>query len=100
MGTSRPDRSRWRDRLLSLLSWAIGRGLFVPVAMRRLDRRDALSLYRAARPVILVQGAILAAAAYVPVLNLLIPVAGVAAMAHVAGLALARAGLPRATIYS
>ena len=63
--------------------YAIGRGLFVAVAMRRMPRPAAEALYRGARPVVLAQGAILALAFYVPVLNLLIPVIGTAAMVHV-----------------
>jgi uncharacterized protein involved in cysteine biosynthesis len=63
--------------------YAIGRGLFVAVAMRRMSRDAAEQLYRRARPVILAQGCIMALAGYVPVLNLLIPVIGTAAMVHV-----------------
>jgi CysZ protein len=71
-----------------ILAWiiggyAIGRGLFVAVAMRRMPRPAAEALYRQARPAILVQGCILALAGYVPLLNLLIPVVGTAAMVHV-----------------
>jgi CysZ protein len=71
-----------------ILAWiiggyAIGRGLFAAVAMRRMPRHAAESLYRRARPVVLAQGCILALASYVPVLNLLIPVVGTAAMVHV-----------------
>ena len=75
----------------AIASWAIGRGLFVAVAMRRLNRADAEALYRAVRPAALVQGGAMAAAAYVPLLNLLIPVVGTAAMVHVLDLALTRA---------
>ncbi len=64
-------------------AYAIGRGLFVAVAMRRMPRFAAESVYRQYRGVILVQGAILAFAAFVPILNLLIPVIGTAAMVHV-----------------
>jgi len=63
--------------------YAIGRGLFVAVAMRRMPRPAAEALYRRARPAVLAQGAIMALAFYVPVLNLLIPVIGTAAMVHV-----------------
>jgi CysZ protein len=63
--------------------YAIGRGLFAAVAMRRMPRAAAEALYRRSRPVILVQGCILALAGYVPILNLLIPVIGTAAMVHV-----------------
>jgi uncharacterized protein involved in cysteine biosynthesis len=74
----------------AIASWAVGRGLFVAVAMRRLSRPDAEALYRAVRPVALAQGGAIAAAAYFPLLNLLIPVVGTAAMVHVADLALTR----------
>jgi CysZ protein len=68
--------------------YAIGRSLFAAVAMRRMPRAAAAALYRSARPVILAQGCILALASYVPVLNLLIPVVGTAALVHVLDLAL------------
>ncbi|MGD0432663.1 MAG: EI24 domain-containing protein [Acetobacteraceae bacterium] len=74
----------------AIAAWAIGRGLFIAVAMRRLSRPDAEALYRAVRPVALAQGGVMAAAAYVPLLNLLIPVVGTAAMVHVLDLALAQ----------
>jgi uncharacterized protein involved in cysteine biosynthesis len=62
--------------------YAIGRGLFAAVAMRRMPRAAAAMLYRRARPRVLVQGCALALAGYVPLLNLLIPVLGTAAMVH------------------
>jgi CysZ protein len=71
-----------------IATYAIGRGLFVAVAMRRMPRPIAESLYRSRRGVVLVNGAILAGAAYIPVINLLIPVIGTAAMVHVLDLAL------------
>lgn len=71
-----------------IAAYAIGRGLFVAVAMRRMPRMTAESLYRANRGVVLTQGAVLALAAYVPVMNLLIPVIGVATMVHVLDIAL------------
>jgi len=71
-----------------IASYAIGRGLFVAVAMRRMPRAMAESLYRSRRGIVLVNGAILAAAAYFPVINLLIPVIGTAAMVHILDLAL------------
>jgi CysZ protein len=76
-----------------LLAWAIaayalGRGLFVMVAMRRLPRAAANNAYRAARGIILAYGGIMALAAYLPLLNLFIPIAGTAAMVHVFDLAL------------
>ena len=71
-------------------AYAIGRGLFVAVAMRRMSRADAESLYRHERPVVLLQGGILAAMSFVPVLNLLIAVLGVASMVHVLDQAIGR----------
>ncbi|HUN42124.1 MAG TPA: EI24 domain-containing protein [Acetobacteraceae bacterium] len=76
-----------------LLAWAVaayalGRGLFVMVAMRRLPRHAANTAYRAARGMIFAYGGLMAAAAYVPVLNLFIPILGTAAMVHMLDLAL------------
>lgn len=78
-----------------LLAWAIGafaigRGLFVAVAMRRMSRPEAEMLYRSNRVLILAQGGIMTLASYLPVLNLLIPLIGTAAMVHVLDLALTR----------
>lgn len=64
-------------------SWAIGRGLFMAVAMRRMSRAAAIAGYRRLRLTVLVQGGVLALAASVPLLNLLVPVVGTAAMVHV-----------------
>jgi CysZ protein len=74
-----------------IAAYAIGRGLFVAVAMRRMSRIAADSLYRANRGAVLAQGGILALSAYVPLVNLLIPIIGVAAMVHVLNLALTAA---------
>ena len=63
--------------------WAIGRGLFMGVAMRRMGRPEALKTYAAQRLPVLVQGVALALAGSVPGLNLLVPVVGTAAMVHV-----------------
>lgn len=70
-------------------AWAIGRGLFTAVAMRRMSRAEALALYGRRRALVLTQGAVLAAMGYLPVLNLLLPVLGTAAMVHVLDLAMA-----------
>jgi uncharacterized protein involved in cysteine biosynthesis len=67
--------------------------LFIAVAMRRLNRPDAELLYRSIRPIALAQGGAMAAAAYFPLLNLLIPVIGTAAMVHVLDLALSGNGV-------
>ena len=71
--------------LLAVLvsGWAIGRGLFVAVAMRRLPRDRAITLYSRHRLAVLVPGMVLAAAAAIPGLNLLVPIIGTAAMVHV-----------------
>ncbi len=66
-----------------ITGWAIGRGLFVGVAMRRMSRQEALALYDSRRFIVLAQGAALAAASVVPLLNLFVPVLGTAAMVHV-----------------
>jgi CysZ protein len=78
-----------------LLGWAvgaygIGRGLFVTVAMRRMSRAEAEYVYRANRGLVLAQGGAMAAAAYIPLVNLLIPVLGTAAMVHVLDLIMPR----------
>jgi uncharacterized protein involved in cysteine biosynthesis len=71
-----------------LLGWAVaayglGRGLFLAVAMRRMTRTAAEQVYGAGRWTVLAQGAAMALSATVPLLNLLIPVIGTAAMVHV-----------------
>ena len=71
----------------SLLGWlvaafAVGRGLFVAVAMRRMDRPAALALYARLRPAVLAQGGLVVAASLIPVVNLLAPVLGIAVMVH------------------
>jgi CysZ protein len=72
-----------------IASYAIGRGLFVAVAMRRMPRPVAESTYFQYRGMVLAQGGVLALAAYIPLLNLLIPVLGTAAMVHILDMALA-----------
>jgi uncharacterized protein involved in cysteine biosynthesis len=72
-----------------IASYAIGRGLFVAVAMRRMSRSTAESIYFQCRGVVLAQGGVLALAAYIPLFNLLIPVLGTAAMVHILDMALA-----------
>jgi len=78
-----------------IAAYAVGRGLFVAVAMRRMPRVMAESLYRTNRGVILAQGGTLALAAYIPIMNLLIPIIGVAAMVHVLDMALTAAELSK-----
>jgi CysZ protein len=67
----------------AIAGFAIGRGLFVAVAMRRMSRGQAEVAYRRRRLAVLAQGGAIALAGYVPLLNLLIPVLGVATMVHV-----------------
>ena len=67
----------------AITAWALGRGLFVAVAMRRMDRAAAAALYRRHRLAVLAQGAVLAAMGYVPLVNLLVPVLGTGCMVHV-----------------
>ena len=57
--------------------------MFVGVAMRRMSRPAAEALYQRQRVPVLVQGGVMALAAYLPILNLLVPVIGTAAMIHV-----------------
>jgi CysZ protein len=64
-------------------AWAIGRGLFVAVAMRRMGRMEAQALYRRRRWAVLTQGGLMSAGSLIPLLNLLSPVLGTAAMVHV-----------------
>lgn len=78
-----------------LLAWAVaayamGRGLFVMVAMRRMPRGAANLAYRNGRGIIFAYGGLMALAAYLPLLNLFIPIIGTAAMVHILDLALAR----------
>lgn len=64
-------------------AWALGRGLFVALAMRRMGRAEARALCRARRGAVLTQGALMAALGMVPILALLAPVLGTAALVHV-----------------
>ena len=66
-----------------ITAWAVGRGLFMAVAMRRMTRLSALSAYRTQRLNVLAQGAALTLGGSLPLLNLLLPIVGPAAMVHV-----------------
>lgn len=79
-------------------AYAIGRGLFMTVALRRFDRGMAERLYAANRPAVLAQGGVMALAGYLPGFNLLIPVLGTAAMVHVLDAAM-RGDAPRRTAW-
>ena len=67
----------------AVTAYAIGRGFFVAVAMRRMSRDQAEWTYRQNRSAALGQGAILALLTWVPFVNLLLPVLGIASMVHV-----------------
>jgi len=67
----------------AITAWAVGRGMFMAVAMRRMRRVEAHALYARHRGSVLFQGAALALAGYVPLANLLVPVLGAACMVHV-----------------
>ncbi len=67
----------------AIAGWALGRGLFMAVAMRHMPRPAALAAYQRARLVVIAQGGILVLVGWVPVLNLLTPIVGAAAMVHV-----------------
>ncbi len=64
-------------------SWAIGRGLFMAVAMRRMERRAAVNLYKDRRLAVVAQGGAITAAGLIPVVNLFGTVLGIAALVHV-----------------
>lgn len=78
-----------------ITSWALGRGLFVTVAMRRMNRRTAMEAYRARRWTVIAQGAAIALGATIPLLNLVAPVFGIAALTHVLYLPRDAGGLSR-----
>jgi uncharacterized protein involved in cysteine biosynthesis len=63
-------------------AWSVGRGLYVAVAMRRMDRAAATRDYRARRGSVVFIGALMALGSLVPLLNLFVPVLGAAAMTH------------------
>jgi CysZ protein len=60
----------------------LGHGLFEGVAQRRMGVAEARALRRTREASVLALGAVLAGASLVPVLNLLVPVVGTAAMTH------------------
>ncbi len=75
-----------------LATIALGHGTFEGVAQRRLDVAAARRLRRTNEAAVLAMGAVLAAMAMVPLLNLAVPVLGTAAMTHL--LHRAKAGAP------
>ena len=66
-----------------IAGWAIGRGLFVAVAMRTMPRAAARRLCAQRWLPVLGSGIVLAFGVHIPLLNLLVPVLGTAAMVHV-----------------
>jgi uncharacterized protein involved in cysteine biosynthesis len=66
-----------------ITAWALGRGMFSAVALRRMPLAESEAFYQHHRLLILAQGAALTLAGSVPLLNLLVPVLGPAAMVHV-----------------
>lgn len=73
--------------LVPVLFWSVngyllGREYFTLVAMRRMDKPAARALWRANRGRIWLAGVLMAAPLSVPILNLIIPVLGVATFAH------------------
>lgn len=66
----------------AITAWALARGMFVTVAMRRMTRGNAARLYRRHRAFIILQGAVLTLIGYVPLADLLLPVLAPACMVH------------------
>lgn len=73
-----------------IAGYAIGRGLFMAVAMRRMPRGMAIQVYRSVWLIILAYGTAMAGIAYLPLLNLFLPLIGTAAMVHILDLAMLR----------
>lgn len=66
----------------AITGYALGRGLFLSVAMRRMPRPDAMVVYRRHRWAVLAPGLVIGLVVWVPVLNLFVPVIAAAAMVH------------------
>lgn len=67
----------------SLNGWLLGREYFTLVALRQLPPDQVSRLYRANRGTVWLAGTLMAAPLSVPLLNLLIPVLGVATFTHI-----------------
>ncbi|MFP1644000.1 EI24 domain-containing protein [Pontitalea aquivivens] len=67
---------------LGLNGYLLGREYFHMAALRRVERGDALALYRANKATIWIAGALMAVPLSVPLLNLLVPVLGAATFTH------------------
>ena len=68
---------------LAVAGWAYARGVFVTLAMRRLPRGPALAAWRARRWPAIGVGVLVSLTAFVPLLNLVAPILGIAALVHV-----------------
>lgn len=68
---------------LGLAGWAYARGLFVMLAMRRLPRDRALAAWHVRRVPAIGVGVLVSLAYFIPVLNLVAPILGIAALVHV-----------------
>jgi CysZ protein len=66
----------------AITGYALGRGLFLSVAMRRMPRPEAIAVYRRNRWAVLAPGLVIALVVWVPLLNLFVPVIAAAAMVH------------------
>ena len=66
----------------AITGYALGRGLFLSVAMRRMPRAEAMAVYCRNRWTVLAPGLVIALVVWVPVLNLFVPVIAAAAMVH------------------
>jgi len=67
---------------LLIAGWGLGRGMFASIAFRRMSRAEALAKYHSQRGAVLAQGIALALLGSVPLVNLLLPIVGPAAMVH------------------
>lgn len=81
-----------------MTGYALGRGMFVTVAMRRLARPDALALYYRHRPDVLTPGLLIAIGAWLPLVNVLVPVLALAAMVHVYSMLVTPSGSLRSPV--
>ena len=65
-----------------LNGWLVGREYFDQVALRRLERREALALWRAQHGAVIAAGVVIALLLSVPFVNLVAPLTGAAFMLH------------------
>jgi uncharacterized protein involved in cysteine biosynthesis len=67
---------------LAVNGYVLGRGYFDVVALRRMNDRAARAVWRVERGAFIVNGAVAAFLMTVPVVNLLVPIVGLAASVH------------------